>query len=128
MEYSEIQASQIMPVSALNVPLVSVEQAKKAVETFFFSQGPLAYKIYKNAYTQCLRFSSLETFVDDFFDVLEVSLKMQLKESNLEGSVAVKEAFEILRNTFKLLAKSNVKFDPTVFFGTVLAFILTRLK
>lgn len=128
MEYKEIQASQIMPVSALNVPMVSVEQAKKAVETFFFSQGPLAYKIYKNAFAQCQRFSSLETFVEDFFDALEVSLRMQLKESAQDGSVAIKEAFDILKNTFKLLAKSDVKFDPNVFFATVLAFILTRLK
>lgn len=128
MEYTEIQASQIMPVSALNVPAISVEQAKRAVEAFFFSQGPLAYKVYKNAYTQCLRYGSLETFVEDFFDVLEVSLKMQLKESVTEGSVATKEAFDILRNTFKLLGKSNVKFDPKVFFGTLLAFVLTRIK
>jgi len=129
MEYTYVPPSQIMPVSGFEVPVTSIPEVKKQVENFFFNKGQLAYKIYKNAYTQSLGSSlSPQAFVADFFDVLENSLKVQLKETGAENSVAVKDAFDILRNTFKLLSKSNVQFDPIVFFGTIVAFILSKVK
>lgn len=129
IEYTYVPASQIQPVSGFEVQKLSIDEVKKEVEQYFFSKGQLPYKIYKNAYTQSLGSSPTpEAFVSDFFDVLENSLKLQLKETERDGNIALKEAFEILRNTFKLLSKSNVKFEPLTFFGTIVAFILSRLK
>lgn len=129
IEYTYVPASQIQPVSGFEIKTLSVEEVKKHVEQYFFANGQTAYKVYKNAYTQSLGSSRTpEAFVNDFFDVLENSLKLQLKEADKDGNVAIKDAFEILRNTFKLLSKSNVSFEPLTFFGTLVAFILSKLK
>ncbi|NBW57096.1 hypothetical protein EBR43_04795 [bacterium] len=130
MEIITVPASQIMPVSGYTAP-PSYTKVKEEIDAFFFSKGPLVYKIYKNAYTSSLGDSvSPDAFVEDFFVALENSLKQQVREKDggVEQSLAIKECFNVLRSTFKLLQQANVHFDPLVFYGTLVAFILSKFK
>ena len=125
-----IPASQIQPESGFQVKSLSVADVKKRVEEHFFSQGPTAYKIYKNALTASLGTSpSPEAFVADFFDILEDSIRLQQRETgNSELPIAIKEVFNIQKSAFNLLVKAGVKVEPTTFFATIVAFILGKLK
>lgn len=125
-----VPASQIQPVSGFEVKTLSVAEVKKHVEQYFFSQGPVAYKIYKNAFTSSLGISPTpEAFIQDFFSTLEDSIRLQQRENNAaEQPIAIKETFNILKSSFNLLAKSGVKVEPTTFFATLVAFILSKLK
>ena len=130
MEITTVPASQIMPVSGYTAP-PSYTKVKEEIDAFFFSKGPLIYKIYKNAYTSSLGDSaSSDAFVEDFFVALENAIKQQVreKEGGVEQSLAIKECFTVLRSTFNLLQQANVHFDPLVFYGTLVAFILSKFK
>lgn len=130
MEIISVPASQIMPVSGFTAP-PSYSRIKEEVDTFFFSKGPLIYKIYKNAYTSSLGDSaSPDAFINDFFIALENSIKLQVKEKEggVEQALAIKECFGILKGAFNLLRQANVKFDPLTFYGTLVAFILSKFK
>ena len=128
MEIVNVAASQIMPVSGYTAP-PSIAQVKKEVENFFFSKGPLAYKIYKNAYTSSLGDSaSPEAFIQEFFNALENSIKLQLRDVVVEPTTTLKNVFEILRNSFAILSTAGVKIDPVTFYATLVAFVLSKLK
>lgn len=129
MEIVNVPASQIMPVSGYAAP-PSIAEIKKEAENFFFTKGPLAYKIYKNAYTSSLGDSaSPDHFISEFFNALENSIKTQLKDNpNHDANIQVKHVFEILRNSFNVLKHSNVKVEPITFYATLVAFILSKLK
>ena len=129
MEIINVPASQIMPVSGFVAP-PSITQIKKEAENFFFSKGPLVYKIYKNAYTSSLGDSaSPEHFITEFFHTLENSIRTQIKDNpNNEVNIQLKHVFEILRNSFDILKHSNVRVEPITFYATLVAFILSKLK
>ena len=129
-EFITVPASQIMPVSGYVAP-PSYGRVKEEVEAFFFSKGALAHKIYRNAYTSSLADSaSPDAFVDDFFTALENSIRQQVREKNgnAEQCIAIKEAFIMLRSTFALLRNADVHFDPLTFYGTLVAFVLSKFK
>lgn len=129
MEIVNVVASQIMPVSGYTAP-PSMAQVKKEVEDFFFSKGPIAYRIYKNAYASSLGDSSSpEQFVQEFFNALENSVKTQIKSSGVvEPTTAIKNVFDILRNSFAILSSTGIKIDPLTFYATLVAFVLSKLK
>lgn len=128
MEVISVAASQIMPVSGYVAP-PSIAQVKKEVENFFFSKGPLAYKIYKNAYTSSLGDStSSEAFVQEFFNALENSVKLQHRNNMVEPTTIVKNVFDVLRNSFAIIDAAGVKIDPITFYATLVAFVLSKVK
>ena len=129
MEIINIPASQVMPVSGYIAP-PSISQIKKEVENFFFSKGPLAYRIYKNAYTSSLGDSaSPDHFISEFFTTLEDSIRSQLKNmSNTDATIALKNVFDILRSSFSILKQSGVHVEPVTFYATLVAFVLSKLK
>jgi len=128
MDVVNVVASQIMPVSGYVAP-PSIAQVKKEVENFFFSKGPLAYKIYKNAYTSSLGDSaSSEAFMQEFFNALENSVKLQLRNDTVEPTTIVKNVFDTLRNSFAIINAAGVKIDPITFYATLVAFVLSKLK
>jgi hypothetical protein len=128
MEVINVPASQVLPVSGYVAP-PSIAQVKKEAEEFFFSKGLLAHKIYKNAYTSSLADSpSSEQFIQDFFNVLENSIKTQIKNNNQDVSISIKLVFDTLRNSFNILSALGVKIDPITFFATLVAFILSKLR
>ena len=128
MEYINVPASQIMPVSGYELPL-ALKQIKKDAEDFFFSKGPLAYKIYKNSCAQSSGESkNKDAFIMDFINVLEESFKIQLKQNNQDITPAIKNVFEILRNSFRVLGNTNYTIEPITFFTSMVAFVLGKLK
>jgi hypothetical protein len=73
--------------------------------------------------------SGLVFFVENFFDVLESSLRLQLKEkNNLDKALLIKDAFDVLRSTFRLLHKSGVEFDTLTFYSTLIGFVLGKMR
>lgn len=129
MEFINVSASQVQPVSGYIAP-PSIERVKQEVEEFFFKKGIVAYKIYKNAYASSLGDSaSQEAFIIEFFNALENSVKTQLKANNsTEPTAAVKEVFNIMRSSFSILSHSGIKIDPITFYATLVAFVLSKLK
>jgi hypothetical protein len=84
---------------------------------------------YKNAYTSSLGDSaSPEAFIQEFFNALENSIKLQLRDVVVEPTTTLKNVFEILRNSFAILSTTGVKIDPVTFYATLVAFVLSKLK
>lgn len=131
MEINLKPSSQILPVSAINTS-VSVSDVQKQIEQFFFSQGQLPYKVFKNAYTSSLPESlSHSHFIQSLFYVIENSIKLQIKEKNQsvqEQSLATKEIFEIIQTSFKLLDKLNLQINPLVLYAALVGFCLAKAK
>jgi len=131
IEYTLRPASQIMPVSGYEMPTGLPKIQNEALD-FFFKKGPLAYKLYKNAYAMSFTTANNPTtFLANFFNILEESLKIQLKEKNdisPEKTIAIKNAFEIIQKTLILLDNTAVKFDIETLYASYIAFILGKLK
>jgi len=131
MEITTVPSSQIQPVSTFKA-IPSTPLVKAEVENFFFSKGPLVYKIYKNAYTSSLGDSiTSDAFIDDFFVVLENSIKTEIKANNNQtnnNTTIVSNIFQILRNSFTVLRQSGVNLDPVTFYATLVAFVLSKIK
>lgn len=131
MEINLKPSSQILPVSAIN-NTVSVPEIYKQAEQFFFSQGQLPYKVFKNAYTSSLPEPlSHSYFIQSLFYVIENSIKLQIKEKNQsvqEQSLATKEIFEIIQTSFKLLEKLNLQIDPLVLYAALVGFCVAKAK
>ncbi len=129
MEYVEVPASQIMPVSGYEAPM-GLNNIKSEANDFFFAKGQVPYKIYKNAVASSTGLNKTTAeFVENFFDVLESSLRLQLKEKNdVDKALLIKDAFDVLRSTFKLLHRSGVEFDTLTFYSTLIGFILGKMR
>jgi len=128
MEYNIVPASQIMPVSGFELP-TPLTKIKKEAEDFFFSKGQLAYKIFKNAYAQAQGESkNKEAFVSDFFDILEESIRLQMKETGVPMTPVIKDAFEIIKNSFKVLNHTNNQIEPITFYTAIVAYVLSKLR
>ena len=129
MEIITVPSSQIQPVSTFkatpSLPLIKAE-----VENFFFSKGPLAYKIYKNAYASSLGDSATpEAFINEFFNAFENSIKTQIKTNNNQANTTiVNNTFQILKNSFQILQQTGVNIDPVTFYATLVAFVLSKIK
>lgn len=133
MNYVEVQSSQIMPISGIETPL-ELSKIRDAANDFFFSKGQLPYKTYKNALAGSTGINKTTAeLVESFFDTLETSLKLQLKENDKDKTspekiLLVKEAFDVLRSTFRLLYKTGCGFDVVTFYCAVAGFILGKLR
>ena len=129
MEYVEVPASQIMPVSGYEAPM-GLSNIKSEANDFFFAKGQVPYKIYKNAGASSTGLNKTTAeFVENFFDVLESSLRLQLKEKNdVDKALLIKDAFDVLRSTFKLMNRSGVEFDTLTFYSTLIGFILGKMR
>ena len=131
MEANLRPSSQILPVSAIN-NTVNVSEIHRQAEQFFFSQGQLPYKVFKNAYTSSLPEPlSHSYFIQSLFYVIENSIKLQIKERNQsvqEQSLATKEIFEIIQTSFKLLEKLDLQIDPLVLYAAIAGFCLAKSK
>jgi hypothetical protein len=133
MEFTEVQASQIMPVSGIETPM-GLAKIKNEANDFFFSKGQLPFKIYKNALAGSTGVNKTTAdLIEAFFDTLESSLKLQLKENDRDKSLPektliVKEAFDMLRSAFRILNKTGCEFDVTTFYCAIVGFILGKLR
>lgn len=131
MDYIEVPSSQIPPITGFETPT----PLKKVIEEangFFYKQGLLPFKIYKNALASSTGVSkNTKDFVENLFNILEDSLKIQLKEKDIsspEKIVAVREAFGVLRSMFKILEGAQVKYDIIPFYAAVVGYILGKLR
>lgn len=118
-----------MPVSGLETP-PTMAKIRDEADAFLFTKGPLPYKIWKNSLASStgINKTSLE-FVENFFDVLENSIKIQLRErNNTDKALLIKDAFDSLRSTFRLLNKSGIEYEPITFYCTLIGFILGKLR
>jgi len=128
MEYINVPASQIMPVSGYELP-TGLSKIKQEADNFFFSKGPLAYKIFKNASAQAHGESkNKEAFVMDFFNILEDSYRLQFKHLGGDPSPVVKDVFDVLRNSFKILNHTNNSIEPITFYTAIVAYVLGKLR
>jgi len=133
MNYVEVSSSQIMPVSGVETPL-GLSKIRDEANDFFFSKGQIPYKIYKNALASSTGINKTTAdLIESFFDTLETSLKLQLKENDKdktssEKSLIVKEVFDVLRGSFRLLNKTGSGFDVTTFYCSIVGFILGKLR
>lgn len=131
MDYIEVPSSQIPPITGFEAP-TPLKKVIDEANQFFYSQGILPYKIYKNALASSSGVSrNSKEFVENLFNILEDSLKIQLKEKDIttpERVVAVKEAFIVLRSMFKVLESANVQYDAVTFYGALVGYILGKLR
>jgi len=129
--YTTVPASQIMPVSGYELPTELNKIQTEALD-FFFKKGPLAYKLYKNAYAISFTTSNdPNTFLANFFNVFEESLRLQLKNEGNdtpEKQLAIKNGFEIISKTLQLLSNSGIKINIETLYASFIAFILGKLK
>lgn len=129
MDFINVPASQIMPISGMNTP-PTLSKIRDEADTFLFSKGPLPYKIWKNSLASSTGINKTpQEFVENFFDVLENSIKIQLRErGNTDKALLIKDAFDTLRSTFKLLNKAGIEYEPITFYCTLIGFILGKLR
>lgn len=130
MEYTYVPASQIPPISGFELP-TSLKKINDEASNFFYGKGLINYKIFKNAYASSVGISkNSKEFIDNFFDVLEASLKIQLKENgnDAEQIIAVRETFNIIKSIFKVLDSTGIKIDTMTFFATVVGYILGKMR
>ena len=131
MEYIEVPSSQIPPITGFEVP-VPLKKIIDDANEFFYKQGILPYKIYKNAIASSTGVSrNSKEFVENLFNILEDSLKIQLKEKDIttpERVVAVREAFSVIKSMFKVLESADVRYDAVTFYGAVVGYILGKLR
>lgn len=131
MEYIEVPSSQIPPITGFEAP-TPLRKVTDEATNFFYKQGILPFKIYKNALASSTGVSrNSKDFVENLFNILEDSLKIQLKENDVstpEKAVAVKEAFGVIRSMFKVLEGAQVRYDAVPFYAAVVGYILGKLR
>jgi len=129
MEFISVPASQIMPVSGIETPL-SLAKIRDETDTFLFSKGPVPYKIWKNALASSTGINkNTQEFMENFFDVLEGSIRLQMKErGNTDKTLLLKDAFDSLRSTFRLLNKAGIDYEPITFYCALIGLILGKLR
>lgn len=131
MDIREVQSSQILPISGYEIP-VKLEDIKKIIENYFFSLGPIPYKIYKNSFTTSLGSSpTSREFINNFFIVLENAFKIQIKENESDFSTKtaiVSELFGIIHNVLNILEKNKVELEAKIFYSALIGFILAKIR
>jgi hypothetical protein len=58
-------------------------------------------------------------------------VRLQIRETSSEQqekSLSIKEAFEIIANTFKILEKQNLQLEPIILFSALAGFVLAKSK
>lgn len=129
MDFINVPASQIMPVSGLETP-PTMAKIRDNADAFLFSKGPVPYKIWKNALASSTGVNkNTQEFMENFFDVLETSIKLQMRERGVtDKALLVKDAFDSLRSTFRLLNKAGIDYEPITFYCALIGFILGKLR